>query len=105
MKRKIETEGFALAAPCAPYGIWEDPSGRTGVADLRVVGSLSSAAPADEHDDGTVAYHPVAPRPRLFTKGIAYWGIFRDVILRIAENSPIRQRSFAPLHSPKPITA
>lgn len=30
MKREIEAEKFGLAAPCAPYGICENPSGCTG---------------------------------------------------------------------------
>ncbi len=30
MKREIEAERFGPTAPCAPYGIWKDPSGRTG---------------------------------------------------------------------------
>lgn len=30
MKRGIEAERFGPTAPCAPYGIWKDPSGRTG---------------------------------------------------------------------------
>ena len=30
MKREIEAERFGPATPCAPYGIWKDPSGRTG---------------------------------------------------------------------------
>ncbi len=50
MKREIAAEGFTAAAPCAPYGIWEDPSRRTRAARLRGVGSLSSAAPADGYD-------------------------------------------------------
>ncbi len=35
MKRKIAVEGFTATAPCAPYGIWEDPSRRTGAQALR----------------------------------------------------------------------
>ena len=72
MKRELEAEGFAPAAPCAPYGIREDPSGRTEAADLLVVGSLSSAVSADGLRDGIVAHHSAALHPRLFTKGIAY---------------------------------
>ncbi len=34
MKREIETTEFGPVAPCAPYGIWEDPSGRTGTEVL-----------------------------------------------------------------------
>ncbi|MFQ9090264.1 MAG: hypothetical protein ACLR5K_00100 [Acutalibacteraceae bacterium] len=50
----------------------EDPERRTGAAGLRAVGSLSSTSPADGHHGGTVAHRSAAPRPRLFTKGIAY---------------------------------
>lgn len=67
MKREIEEERFGPVAPCAPYGI----SGGSLRAH-RGGGSLSSAAPPDGYDNGTVIHHSAAPRPRLFTKGIAY---------------------------------
>lgn len=72
MKGEIEAERFGSAAPCAPYGILGGSRRAHRDTVLRTVGSLSSASPADRHDSGTVAHPSAAPRPRLFTKGIAY---------------------------------
>lgn len=66
MKREIEAERFGHAAPCAPYGICEDPSGRTGAQASGPLFCLPDF-PAN-----TVSHHSAAPRPRLFQKGIAY---------------------------------
>lgn len=76
MKREIEAERFSLAAPCAPYGILGGSLRAYWGGRLRTIGSLPSAAPADEHDDGTVGHHSAASRPRLFSKRHSLLGNF-----------------------------
>lgn len=64
MKREINVERFSPAALCAPYGIWKDPSGRTG-AQASGPSFFLPDFPAN-----TVSHQSAVPR--LFTKGIAY---------------------------------
>lgn len=58
---------------------------------------LTDTAPAPSPTLGRFASAPFYKRHSLL-------GNFLSAALRAAENSPIRQRSFTPLHSPKPIT-
>lgn len=66
MKREIEAERFGPATPCAPYGIWKDPSGRTGAQ------AFGPSFCLPDFLANTVSHHSAASHPRLFTKGIAY---------------------------------